>query len=934
MRYILRIVTVLALSVATLVAPATAAPPDHIGLDRLRTLLAADPDGIQGYFLTVPGGPSLAQQDPVQVDMTVKAVADGQGPDGALILFEADMTDPVMQDIGGIAAGMSGSPLFIDDGGFKMIGALSYGDIFTLNGLGLATPIEYMLNTQAEWPAVNTVLSLDEPVETGSGTVSKIRITEGDTQPAVSANTVSMSPLIAMRVSGIPAKSAVHKRFVTLAKDKGLNLLAATSSDCTTSGYTAPYTDGGSLGTYLGLGAVNFGGYGTVTYVDGTTAMGYGHPLLHMGQTDFFATNVWIDGIWGSSYEPYKLGCPGQIQGALTQDRSAAVGVNISGVTAATPVTAEATVTTNKTRTGTAQTSVAAGTFATEFAGPLVAASATEPIYRLANQAYMAGTSRTVTTVNVTDGASSKTITRSNLWSSGDVLGESSNDPFLMTAMLYSVPGITPTITSVNMKSEVDQSVNTAKIVSTRGGPLQPGPNTLMVSIKPTGKPVINVPVQVDIPANAALDAGLSVTGGYDIGASEDGPSLEQPESFDALVAMIEAQPTNNEIIVQASDASGNTIEVGSAATDYVVNGSAFPSTVAGMLAADMSEVPLGSPVILMAMLPGVPNGQQVTFEAQTAGTGPWSSIGTVPIATGTDGTTAAVVETTPQANTVYRASWPGSDTTLAWSATTPVTVIPPLGIEGRSKGKGWSLTLSSDPQAAGTKVVAQVKRNGSWSEVGSRTLGVDGTARLTWSPAPDTAKVRAVIPASARFGGSRSDPVTLSTTQVLIDTGSEPRGAGNVVLGLRNSKGNPITGVNYRIQRQQKSGWETVANGQLRRNTRLWLSNGDYRVVVPEQKQVPTVVRELFTMDGATVVITKATGSRGRARVEALPPIPLKFTVQSQQAGQWRDVGGWRRMSPPKSRWNGSLGPGRYRVSFPAQSGFAGANSSTFRVR
>ena len=71
-------------------------------------------------------------------------------------------------------------------------------------------------------------------------------------------------------------------------------------------------------GTYFGLGAINFGGYGTVTYVDGTTAMGYGHPLMQLGQTDLFATNVWMDGIWGSSYQPYKLGCPGQINGALT----------------------------------------------------------------------------------------------------------------------------------------------------------------------------------------------------------------------------------------------------------------------------------------------------------------------------------------------------------------------------------------------------------------------------------------------------------------------------------------------------------------------------------------------------------------------------------------------------------------------------------------
>ena len=55
-------------------------------------------------------------------------------------------------------------------------------------------------------------------------------------------------------------------------------------------------------------------------------------------------------------------------------------------------------------------------------------------------------------------------------------------DPYLITAMLYSVPGITPKITSVDMKSEVDQSVNTARIVSATGGPVDVGKTTLMVS--------------------------------------------------------------------------------------------------------------------------------------------------------------------------------------------------------------------------------------------------------------------------------------------------------------------------------------------------------------------------------------------------------------------------------------------------------------------
>lgn len=933
MRHLVGIVTALAFALG-LVAPAQATPPDHLGLDQLRALLAANPNGVPGYFLTVPGGPSLAQQSPVQVDMTVKAVAEGQGPDGALILLEADMTDPVMQDVGGIAAGMSGSPLYIDGGtGYAMIGALSYGDIFTLNGLGLATPIDYMLTTQTEWPATNSVLHLDHPVQTESGTVSTIRVAKPGEQAPTARGTVSMSPLIAMRVSGIPAHSAVQARFETLADKYGLPLLAATSGDCTTSGYGAAYENGGSLGTYLGLGAVDFGGYGTVTYVDGTTAMGFGHSLLHMGQTDLFATNVWIDGIWGSSFEPYKLGCPGKINGALTQDRSAAVGVAIPGVTATTPVTADATVTTNKTRTATARTSVAAGTFATEFAAPLVAAAAAEPIYRLANQATMAGTARTLTTISVADGTTTRTLTRSNLWSSSDVLGESSNDPYLITAMLYSVPGIVPTVNSVDMRSEVDQSVNSATITSARGGPLQPGPNSLVVRIKPTGRAAVQVPVSVDIPANAVLDAGLTVSGGYDFGSADDAPTLEQPDSFDALVDMIEDVPTNDEIVVQAIDADGNAITVGSAVTDYVVSGSVFPTTVAGMLIADVTEVPLGSPVNLMATLPGIANGQEVSFEAQTGG-GAWTPIATVPITTSVDGMTGAFVEDTPTANTVYRASWPGNDTTLAWSATTPVSVIPPVGIEGSRKGRGWALTLSSDPVAAGTGVVAQAKVNGSWSDVATGTLGADGTTRLRWSPASPKVKVRAVTRASARFASSRSEPVVLSTVQAFIDTGVTPRDAGNVVLGLRHDDGSAITGVKYRIQRQRKSGWETVDASTLRRRTRVWLSNGDYRLMVPAGKKLQAAVRERFTVDAAAIMITKAAGGRGSARVEALAPMPLRFTVQSQMAGQWRDVGGWHRLAPPRSRWSGSLRPGRYRVSFPDQGGFNGVTSRPFRVR
>ena len=54
---------------------------------------------------------------------------------------------------------MSGSPIYVDDGTGtdKLIGALSYGDMFTTRGTGLATPIEAMANVQANY-AVASVL--------------------------------------------------------------------------------------------------------------------------------------------------------------------------------------------------------------------------------------------------------------------------------------------------------------------------------------------------------------------------------------------------------------------------------------------------------------------------------------------------------------------------------------------------------------------------------------------------------------------------------------------------------------------------------------------------------------------------------------------------------------------------------------------------------
>lgn len=919
------LVQILVLALAVMWTPAQAAEPDYMGLDELRSMLAQNPSGISGHFMTIKGGPAVSQQTPVQVAMTVRAIADNEGPGGSsLILFE--VTDADVLKTGGIAQGMSGSPLYINQ---KMIGALSYGATFTLNGLGLATPIEYMLDTQRNFPPTSRTFTLERPVRTDSaGMVRRIRI---GTTASERAGTVTMQPAFALQVSGIPKGSAAYRRFEALGGRTGLPLGAGGGQCAAGSGFTSSFDAGTSLGAYYALGSVDLGGYGTVTYRDGDSVLGFGHPMSWVGQTDLFATSAWISGIWGSSEIPYKLGCAGQVQGALTQDRSAAVGVDTATTPATTPVTSTITLDTGTARTATGATSVASGTFQQGLGAEVSAIAVSEPIYRLADQIAMPGTAVTTTTVKVSDGTQSYTITRPNLFSDLDVLGAAAQDTATIVSTLFGTPGIEPTVESVDLTATIDQSTRIAQITGVRGGPLSVGPNEVLVTLKPQGRAAVVVPVQIDIPGGVALEAGLSVDGGaYSI---PDEPVESGTQDYDSLAAMVDvlnAAPPNNELVVTMFDSQGQSVRVGKAATDYVLAGSLAPGIPSGSLMADLPEATLGDTVRLETAVSGVPDGAQITFEQRAAGGTAWQPVGVVAYSA----SSGAGLDVTPDASTSYRASWPGDANTLGWSATTDVALSPPLAVSGVWRGKAWAVTVSSAPELAGSAFRIQARRDSGWKDVTGGTLAADGTASLRWKQGPADVRVRAALAASQRFRAVTSPATTLSALDLIVTPDGQARPAGNVTVQLRTPAGKAVTDVRYRIQRSVRDGWEPVETGRLRKTTRVWLGNGDYRVVVPKQQGVPTDIRTRSTVSVATVLITKQSGGRGVARLTARPAIPLRFTVQQQQAGRWRTVGGWRRLTPPGNRWQRELPTGRYRFVVDQQAGFAGATSEVVRVR
>ncbi|GAB1426874.1 hypothetical protein MASR2M17_03000 [Aminivibrio sp.] len=97
--------------------------------------------GMKGYALTVVSGGNI-----IRFSVEVVSVVPQKGSPRNLILVKA--SGPVIDKTGGIAAGMSGSPVYING---KLIGAIGYGWNFSDHTLGFVTPYEDMASILS-WP--------------------------------------------------------------------------------------------------------------------------------------------------------------------------------------------------------------------------------------------------------------------------------------------------------------------------------------------------------------------------------------------------------------------------------------------------------------------------------------------------------------------------------------------------------------------------------------------------------------------------------------------------------------------------------------------------------------------------------------------------------------------------------------------------------------
>src|SRR5690606_26444690 len=250
------------------------------------------------------------------------------GPSGDLILIRA--SGDVIDRTGGIAAGMSGSPVYIGD---KLVGAIGYGFDFADHRIGMVTPIEDML----------AVMKLIDAGAAAEGTGVLEARGEGTPQAhdvpraAVLARNLAEAEALAAALPEdvrvfVPLQTPVlASGFSARALSRLQQRLAPLNLTPVQAGGTAVSVDnvklepGSAVGVQLMRGDMSLTAMGTVTYVENDRFVAFGHPFTNLGSVNFLTTGAYVHYVVPSVSIPFKIGSPTAPIGSIRQDRGAAI---------------------------------------------------------------------------------------------------------------------------------------------------------------------------------------------------------------------------------------------------------------------------------------------------------------------------------------------------------------------------------------------------------------------------------------------------------------------------------------------------------------------------------------------------------------------------------------------------------------------------------
>ncbi|XEQ94372.1 hypothetical protein SCACP_32710 [Sporomusa carbonis] len=488
--------------------------------------------GMHGVAKTVVAGRKIEE-----FGVEVLGVMKQKGPSGDLILVRT--YGDVIERTGGIAQGMSGSPVYING---KLAGAIAYGWSLTDHKIGMVTPIADMLKL---WEMNDGKAKLESGLQPPGTAAATPLMAAGFGEQALNMLADKLKPynLIPYAVSGSMAE-----------ENNGI-------------AYNRTVEPGSTVGVQLVRGDVSLGALGTVTYVEGDKILAFGHPFLKRGNANYFLTDADVYTTVSGLENSFKVGTTTEAIGMINQDRGAGIAGKLGNFPGIVPLRISVTdKTLNRTNDMWAQV------VQDEDLAPALSAVTVFNAIEKTSDRVGSGTAKISFAISAA-GIPGDTLTRENMFYTQGNIGELAvSELNEALALLTGNQFNDVTIMDVKVNVEVDSERRTASIVeaSASGATAKPGDKLdIAVKIKPfRGEPLtrhITYTVPDNQPPGTLM---LSVRGGGMIsmaslvGKRQTGEAdlsklfavKARPKSLDEAIKELVNRDRNNDIVVEAID--------------------------------------------------------------------------------------------------------------------------------------------------------------------------------------------------------------------------------------------------------------------------------------------------------------------------------------------------------------------------------------------
>jgi hypothetical protein len=261
--------------------------------------------GMHGVAYTVFEG---VTPEPMDVEV-LGVMRNSNGPRGDIILVRLHGKKV---EYTGVVAGMSGSPVYIDN---KLVGAIAFriGE-FSKEAIAGVTPIEEML----EINALDQTLAPDTQSDT-AGAMSTTRTSGPGVAKGMQGFANLLQPIETPLVFSGFTQDAIS-RFAPQFASAGIVPVMGAGS-VSDEKQPEPLEAGSAVSAILVRGDLNIAATCTVTYMDPQRLLACGHPLLQFGVVDLPMTKARVLATLPSPMNAFKIFNTTESVGAFVQDR-------------------------------------------------------------------------------------------------------------------------------------------------------------------------------------------------------------------------------------------------------------------------------------------------------------------------------------------------------------------------------------------------------------------------------------------------------------------------------------------------------------------------------------------------------------------------------------------------------------------------------------